>query len=74
MLRMQRREIRARRVHAVLTCRRSPGGLQGSGDEVQGLHGRVWIQDIIMKDVERTEGRASATTELVPSVVSGETS
>jgi len=46
MLRMQRREIAARRVHAVLAGRRSAGGLQESGLQVQGLHGGLRLQDI----------------------------
>lgn len=44
LLRLQRREIRARRVHALLHRRRPARGVSGSGGEVQELYVELWVQ------------------------------
>lgn len=46
LLRLQTREVLPRRMHAVLPIRRSTGGVQEFSDEVQGLYGWVWVQDM----------------------------
>ncbi|KND94897.1 hypothetical protein TOPH_00077 [Tolypocladium ophioglossoides CBS 100239] len=44
LLRMQRRKVEARRVHAVLDRQRPGRRLQVARGPVQDLHARVWLQ------------------------------